>query len=171
MADKPSFADYMRRGEVPLPQAHEGAPQPRHGDSAQAHGGGSAQHSILPPDSDREITDIAESYRHNGIGEKDLQKLRRSAPEGELDLHGLTVAEAHAALDNFLQRAAVNRWQIVEIIHGRGLHSNNSGGGILRGKTRQWLSGCPAVLAFIQPPKNSGAVLVLLRQPRHRPAK
>ena len=154
MADDTSFADLVRRGEAPLPGEHTA---PRR--AAVSHTA-----TLLPPDSDRPLDNVPDVHRANGIGERDLQKMRRATPEAELDLHGLTIEEAYTTLDNFLQGAQARHCKTVEIIHGRGLHGD--GGGILRAKTRQWLLGSPAVLAYVEPPKNSGAVIVLLRQPR-----
>lgn len=155
MADKPTFEDYMNAGEVPLPAAIQ---------QQQRSGATFTAPALLPPAECGGEHDAPQEYRGNGISIKMLQKLQRSAPQGTLDLHGLTVAEAHLQLETFLHRAQRSGWRIVEVIHGRGLHG---GGGILRNKTRYWLAHCDEVLAHCSPAKNNGALLALLRQRRH----
>lgn len=52
--------------------------------------------------------------------------------QDEIDLHGLTRAEAHGSLENFLENARNNKLKMVRIITGKGLHSEN-GQSILNG--------------------------------------
>ena len=87
-----------------------------------------------------------------------LKKLRRGQwrVEDELDLHGLSRAQAGAALDDFLDQT---RARCVRIVHGKG-------SGILREALRAALPGHVEVVAFVEAPPQqggSGAVLVLLR--------
>lgn len=59
-------------------------------------------------------------------------------PQDELDLHGLTAAEAEARLTAFL--AATGRKHpgcLVRVVTGKGIHSTD--GPVLRGRVRSWL--------------------------------
>ena len=144
-----NFSTLMKNGEVPLLQRHGGAAR------SVADDGG-----LLP--SDREdINDGAETFLHNGVNPDILRRLRREKPEGKIDLHGMTIAEAHPALDRFLVAARRRGWRRVEIVHGRGLHSS-SGRAVLRGKVRAWLSECDKVLAYAELADNTGAVVAFL---------
>jgi len=63
----------------------------------------------------------------------------RETIDGRLDLHGLTQAEAHAALSRFL-RAAVSRGaRLVLVITGKGARGEG-GRGVLKRQVPQWLS-------------------------------
>ena len=153
--DKPSsFGDLVR--EMGL--FDSGTKRVRH-PSAEAP---PAPHGLLPPEgAASEQTDPPAVYRRNGISEKHLRRYRRWPTEDTLDLHGLTVLQAHREIENFLAKSLSRRWQKVEIIHGIGSQS----GGILRGKARFWLAACPVVLAFFEPRNNSGSILVILQKP------
>lgn len=68
----------------------------------------------------------------------------RIAPEARLDLHGLTLAEAHPALVAFILRAHRDHRRLVLVITGKGRapdpHLMRHGtGGILRQQVPQWL--------------------------------
>ena len=95
-------------------------------------------------------------------------KLRRgSYPiDSRLDLHGLTQAEAHARLAEFLARAQARGNRCVLVITGRALRR----GGTLREMTPRWLDEAPnrpRVLSFAQARLHhggDGALYVLLRR-------
>jgi DNA-nicking Smr family endonuclease len=112
-------------------------------------------------------TDESLSYRRDGISAETLRKLRRGfwVVQGELDLHGHRVAQAHCALGEFL-REAMNRGQrCVRIVHGKGLGSRD-GVPVLKGKVRAWLARRNDVIAFCQARPadgGAGALLVLLK--------
>ena len=63
------------------------------------------------------------SFARNGIGAPTLRKLRRGhwVIQDELDLHGLTTAEARGLLVEFLNYCARRGLRCVRIIHGKGL--------------------------------------------------
>jgi len=61
----------------------------------------------------------------------------RDAIDGRLDLHGLTQAEAHAALSRFLNAAVAREARLVLIITGKG---SRDGGGVLRRQVPLWLA-------------------------------
>jgi DNA-nicking Smr family endonuclease len=70
-----------------------------------------------------------------------LRRLLRSAfPENcpELDLHGMRVAEALAAVERVLERAEAQGVEEVRIVCGKGRHSPG-GVGVLRTAVAGWL--------------------------------
>ena len=103
-----------------------------------------------------------------GIQQGVLRKLRRGqfTAEAELDLHGLTVAEARTALFHFLQTCRNHSARHVRIIHGQG-NSSRGGHPVLKGKVQLWLQQLDEVLAFCPArPEHGGegAVYVLLKR-------
>lgn len=58
--------------------------------------------------------------------------------QDEIDLHGLTRAEAHDSLENFLESAQSNKLKMVRVITGKGLHSEN-GQSVLSGYIKSLL--------------------------------
>ena len=70
-----------------------------------------------------------------------------------IDLHGMTVPEALAALPAFLDRAIRAGLSRVEIIHG-------IGGGRLRAAVRSYLAGMPAVMCAAPDQRNPGVTVV-----------
>jgi len=82
-----------------------------------------------------------------------------------IDLHGMTVDEAHDSLADFLLDARGRGFRCVRVIHGKGLTSRNREP-VLKGKVRRWLSQWDDVLAYCEAPPHaggSGAVVALLR--------
>lgn len=106
------------------------------------------------------------SYTHAGVSNKTLRKLRKGQynVEAVLDLHGLSVDEARAAVDGFLRQCSHEKIRVVLIIHGKGHHSQMP---ILKNKLNHWLRELHSVLAFCSaaPVHGSrGAMYVLLRR-------
>ena len=68
------------------------------------------------------------------------QRLARGTTEigGRLDLHGLTLAEAHGALARFLHTAQARDVKVVLVITGKG---GGEGRGVLRRQVPLWLEG------------------------------
>jgi len=87
-------------------------------------------------------------------------------PEVELDLHGLTVAEASAKVRFFLQDAIYHGFQTALVITGKGLHSND--GPVLRQAMETLLNQQPEqVVEWGIAPRRyggEGALVVFLRQ-------
>jgi DNA-nicking Smr family endonuclease len=111
-------------------------------------------------------------FRIVGIQRAVMEKLRRGLIpcQGRLDLHGLTLSDAQAALARFLKEAADSDHSCVLIIHGKGIHSGNQGP-VLRPAVLEWLRERHEVLAYASPRHcegGSGATYVLLRRGRSR---
>ena len=107
------------------------------------------------------------SYLRNGVGSQVLKKLRRGhwVIQDELDLHGLTVDEAHGMLASFLNRSLRRGLRCVRVVHGKGLRSRNREP-VLKRKVAGWLMRREEVLAYCQARAadgGGGAVVVLLQ--------
>lgn len=105
-------------------------------------------------------------FSRTGIQPAVLRKLRRGdyRVQGEIDLHGLNVAEAKQALREFLAQALMRQWRCVRIIHGKGLRSGHRGP-VLKGMVSATLRKIGPVLAYVsarQVDGGTGAVYVLL---------
>ena len=105
-------------------------------------------------------------YLRPGLPYSLLRRLRRGqfSVGPQLDLHGLTVDEARAALGAFLHEVQRGGRRCVRIVHGKGLRSGDSGP-VLKALVDRMLRLRSDVLAFASAPApegGSGAVLVLL---------
>ncbi|HEV2441751.1 MAG TPA: Smr/MutS family protein [Steroidobacteraceae bacterium] len=105
-------------------------------------------------------------FHRAGIQSSVLRKLRRGdyRVQGEIDLHGLTVAEAKQELREFLAQALMRQWRCVRIIHGKGLRSGHRGP-VLKSMVGAVLRKVGPVLAYVsarQVDGGTGAVYVLL---------
>lgn len=124
---------------------------------------------LLADEYDPEALESGEElvYARAGLQRRALRKLRRGhfSLGGELDLHGMTVRVAHAALQEFLVQCRRQDLRCVRIIHGKGRRSTNKGP-VLKTKVDRWLRQRDDVLAFCsaQPADGgTGALYVLLR--------
>lgn len=92
---------------------------------------------------------------HESLKDKDknwAKKLKngRSKPEGKIDLHGMTCAEAHDKLYRYLERAAHNGKRVVLVITGKGAPKRDydeyrfsdfeNSVGVLKREVPMWLS-------------------------------
>jgi len=107
------------------------------------------------------------AFLRSGIASQTLRKLRRGhwVIQDELDLHGLTTAEARLLLVEFLNHCARHGLRCVRVIHGKGLRSKNREP-VLKRKVAHWLMQRDEILAFCQARRTeggSGAVVVLLK--------
>ncbi|MDR2127582.1 MAG: Smr/MutS family protein [Burkholderiaceae bacterium] len=110
------------------------------------------------------------SFRRPGLGSVVTTKLRRGhwAVQREIDLHGLRLHEARAALCAFLQSALRCGVRCVRVVHGKGLGSPGRIP-VLKNKVHGWLAQKKEVLAFVQAKPadgGAGALLVLLESPK-----
>lgn len=116
--------------------------------------------------------DDALIYRSNGLSPQHLRKLRRGhwKIQDNLDLHGMTIEQAHALTRTFLTDAIRHGLRCVRIVHGKGLRSPNREP-VIKKNLGAWLLQWKEILAYCQAPPNeggSGAVLVLLRENTNR---
>lgn len=105
-------------------------------------------------------------FQRAGVQPAVLRKLRRGdyRVQGEIDLHGLTVAEAKQELREFLAQALKRQWRCIRIVHGKGLRSGHRGP-VLKGMVGAMLRKVGPVLAYVsarQVDGGTGAVYVLL---------
>lgn len=115
-------------------------------------------------------TGAGESLHFNrpSVGRQTMRKLARGnfSVQNEIDLHGLTVAEAKSALREFVSESCYRGHTCVRVIHGKGLGSGERGP-VLKSKVNHWLRRWDEVLAFVstrQVHGGTGAVYVLLRK-------
>ena len=126
------------------------------------------QESLYADVSDPELASGEELvFAREGIQKIVLRKLRRGQyqVQAEIDLHGLTVAEAKEAVRTFLANALERHFRCVRIIHGKGLRSR-AAGPVLKALTDRMLRRRDDVVAFAsaRPMQGgTGAVVVLLK--------
>jgi len=125
--------------------------------------------SLLPPaDDSMLLTGDELLFRRPQVPEEVLVKLRRGhyAVDAEVDLHGLTGAEAKALLREFISDSSQRHMNCVRVIHGKGKRSGPRGP-VLKNIVNRWLQHADAVLAFASARTidgGSGAVYVLLKR-------
>ena len=112
------------------------------------------------------------SFLRTGLAGNTLRKLRRGhwPIQRELDLHGLTVAEARPVLVAFLNHCLDDGVRCIRIIHGKGLGSKN-GEPVIKRKVASWLMQRDEILAFCQARRTEGgggAAVVLLKGGRRK---
>jgi len=112
------------------------------------------------------------NFLRDGLASDTLRKLRRGhwKIQSELDLHGLTVAEARPVMVEFLNHCLRDGLRCVRIIHGKGLGSKNQMP-VLKRKVAGWLMQRDEILAFCQARRTEGgggAAVVLLKSGSRR---
>jgi DNA-nicking Smr family endonuclease len=98
------------------------------------------------------------------------QRFKRGdmAVDGRIDLHGMTVEQAHGALTGFIRRSHARGARCVVVVTGKG----ERGGGKIRRETPEWLNRPdlrPLILAVTEArPQHggAGALYVLLKRVR-----
>lgn len=108
-------------------------------------------------------------FKRPGIQQRVMEKLRRGqfAIEKELDLHGMNLPDAEAALKRFLSFCRQNNYRCIRIIHGKGRGSRD-GKPVIKNRLNQWLQKNGEILAFCSARPadgGTGAVYVLLKKP------
>ena len=104
------------------------------------------------------------NYAKPGLSNKILRKLSKGqyTIEAKLDLHGMTVAQARAAVTEFIGFHHQHGERVLLIIHGKGYQGRMPK---LKNALNQWLRQAAPVLAFCSAMPgdgNRGAVYVLL---------
>ncbi len=107
------------------------------------------------------------SFCRAGIQKNIFRKLKKGqfSVGAELDLHGMTIAEAQPVLSKFIQISREENIRCVRIIHGKGYGSSNKGPK-LKPMVNKWLQRRNEILAFCSARPidgGTGAVYVLLK--------
>lgn len=113
------------------------------------------------------------------MDQKAFGKLRRGKlkPDARIDLHGMTLAQAHPVLTGFVLRSAAAGHRLVLVITGKGKDRDDGGPiptkfGVLRHQVPQWLSMAPlgGLILQVTPAHmrhgGGGAYYVYLRRAR-----
>lgn len=134
---------------------------------------GKTGHDLAPSLSER-LARTPVAMDRKAFGKLQRGKLK---PEGRLDLHGMTLSQAHPALNRFILGAHAQGKRLVLVITGKG-KDRDAGGpiperlGVLRHQVPHWLSIPPLAAAVLQVSPahlrhgGSGAYYVYLRRPR-----
>lgn len=126
----------------------------------------------LAPPAAKDSGDRPQPLRIDRRTQKALSRGKRS-PEATIDLHGMTLAQAHVALNRFILASFATGRRLVLVITGKGLggtESWDSPRGALRRQVPQWLFGAPLgsivqeVLPAHRSHGGSGAYYVLLKR-------
>jgi DNA-nicking Smr family endonuclease len=161
------------RGVTRLPQRAAAPRPPRirpRARFARADRAAVLRESLEAETADPELTGgEALAFRRPQIQPAVLRKLRRGEyrVQREIDLHGMTIAEAKLALRHFLVSALEAHVCCVRIVHGKGLRSGHRGP-VLKAAVSTILRRTGAVLAYVsarQVDGGTGAVYVLLAGP------
>ncbi len=152
----------VREAEERAPQTSSTSPRPRSLPPASARG-------AIP---DRQRTPCLAHGHIAGVDRRTAERLKRGRLniDARLDLHGLTQAEAHRALNAFIAASYEAGRRCLLVITGKGYRRED--GGVLRGKVPQWLNQSPnrgRVLAFDyaqQRDGGTGALYIMLRRQR-----
>lgn len=130
-----------------------------------------ARHNLMPSISD-ELSRAPVQMDHKKYGKMRRGKL---APEARIDLHGMTMAQAHPALIDFIASSHARGLRLVLVITGKGKDRDEGGPiptrmGVLKHQTPQWLRSGPLKLMVMQVTEahlshgGSGAYYVYLRR-------
>lgn len=133
--------------------------------------GGMTGHDLAPSISDR----LAQAPLR--MDRKKFGKMRKGnlAPEGRIDLHGMTIAQAHPALTRFILSSWAMDRRLVLVITGKGKHRDDDGPipvrkGVLKHQVPHWLHMAPLRDAVLQVSEahlkhgGTGAYYVYLRR-------
>jgi DNA-nicking Smr family endonuclease len=107
-------------------------------------------------------------FHRQSVGRRTMRKLARGhfSVQAEIDLHGMTVAEARPRLSDFIDSCVRHNLLCVRVVHGKGLGSSDRGP-VLKNSVNHWLRKWDSVLAFVstrQVDGGTGAVYVLLQE-------
>jgi len=126
-----------------------------------------SDHFLPPGSEERSEAGDELSFARQGVQHKTLRRLKRGQLNCamDLDLHGMTVAEARPILADFIGESRQHRLRCVRVIHGKGFRSAGFQP-VLKGMVNNWLRQHDWVLAFCSARPNdggTGAVYVLLK--------
>ena len=108
------------------------------------------------------------AFCRDSVGRRTFRQLSRGrfSVQAEVDLHGMTVAEAREALTAFIESSLARGLSCVRVVHGKGLGSGLAGP-VLKPKVDGWLRRWDRVLAFVSAKPvdgGTGALYVLLKR-------
>lgn len=159
---------------LPKPKPKKG-PRARHElfELGQKANGMPKAHDVLPVLSDQ----LAKAPVR--MDTKTFGRLKRGklAPEGRIDLHGMTLDQAHGVLNGFIMRSHAQGKRLVLVITGKGKQADDHGpipqrAGILRHNVPHWLQLPPLAQMVLQVSEahgrhgGGGAYYVYLRRKR-----
>ena len=178
LAQKPMTddSDEFRRamsGTKPL-RAEERVPQAKPKPKPRAKFSRADEEAVLAESLEDDIDSIEHGYggalrfHRQHVGRRTMRKLTRGgySVQAEIDLHGMTLAEAKPRLRDFINYSADQGHLCVRVVHGKGLGSGDRGP-VLKNAVNSWLRKWDAVLAFVstrQAHGGTGAVYVLLQR-------
>ena len=156
------------RGSTALPEPPGPAPEP----SGESPAPGPAKTPPPPrrtPDRPRGEA-VPVGRPQPGMDRRTAERLRRGerAPDARIDLHGMTAAAAHAALDAFVGSAVARGARFLLVITGKG--GRGGGRGLLRDAVPGWLRAGPhgtRILGIFEAHRKhggAGALYVYLRK-------
>lgn len=153
------------------PKTNVSQPLPKFkvGEKASTH----RKNDLLPSVADR-LSRAPVNMDHKSFGRMKRGKL---SPEARIDLHGMTLAEAHPELIAFILGSQATGHRLVLVITGKGKDRDDGGPiptrhGVLRHQVPQWLALPPLVQAILQVTPahqkhgGQGAYYVYLRRAR-----
>ena len=101
--------------------------------------------------------EISPTARPVRMDHRTHQQLTRGKlkPEARIDLHGMTLAEAHPELIRFVLRSHISGKRLILVITGKGKRGDDQGPipqrvGVLRHQLPQWLSQAPLAGVILQ---------------------
>ncbi|WP_341799084.1 Smr/MutS family protein [Rhodovulum marinum] len=131
------------------------------------------------PDPSAHVADGASTSMPVRMDRKAFARLKggKLAPEARIDLHGMTLAQAHPALTGFILRNHAAGRRLVLVITGKGRGPDGDGPiperrGVLKRQVPHWLHQAPLAAAVLQVTEahrrhgGDGAFYVYLRRPR-----
>ncbi|TQV79980.1 hypothetical protein FKG95_14240 [Denitrobaculum tricleocarpae] len=158
----------MRGDEEALSRKPSEKPKPRKSESSPQLPL-RAQNTPAPPHGRAELLAHGSTA---GLDRRNAERLKRGkmAIEATLDLHGMSQAQAHGALNRFIQRSEAAGLRCVLVITGKGIAKES--GGVLRNQVPNWLNepgNRERIIAFNyaqQSHGGTGALYVLLKRRR-----
>ncbi|WP_341367759.1 Smr/MutS family protein [Yoonia sp. BS5-3] len=144
---KPSLPEKPKTPAQTKPLTKEPAPRFVVGEKASVH----RAHDILPEIADR-LGRTPINMDHKSFGRMKRGKL---SPEARIDLHGMTLAEAHPELVGFILQSQAAGRRLVLVITGKGKDRDDGGPiptryGVLRHQVPRWLALAPLAPTILQ---------------------